>query len=164
MWGMQLLLVRHAIAEERRPGQAEEDRALTDRGRERFEGTALGVLALGAHPARVLTSPLRRARETAQILADTCGGRIEVVQALAAAPAESLLTALRGDDAAAVGHEPWMSALCAWLVAGSIAPSYAFAFKKGGCALLEGEPEPGGMRLVAFLPPRVLRALGGSEA
>jgi len=157
---MQLLLVRHGIAEDRLPGRPDEERALTRRGRERFEGSALGVLALGAHPTRVLTSPLRRARETAQILADTCGGRIEVAQELAAAPGDDLLRLLRGKDAAAVGHEPWMSALCAWLVAGSIAPSGAFAFKKGGCALLEGEPEPGGMQLVAFLPPRVLRALG----
>lgn len=156
---MQLLLVRHGIAEDRRPGRPDEERALTPRGRHRFEAAALGVLALGAQPVRVLTSPLRRARETAQILADTCGGRIEVVQELAAGPGDDLLRLLRGKDAAAVGHEPWMSALCAWLVAGPSAPAGAFAFKKGGIALLEGEPVPGGMRLVAFLPPRVLRTL-----
>jgi phosphohistidine phosphatase len=160
---MQLLIVRHAIAEEPAPGLSEEERALTQRGRERFERAARGLAALGLAPVRVHSSPLLRALQTAEILVAACAGELAVTELLAAPPGEELLARLRGSDAALVGHEPWVSALCAWLVAGRRELGPGFPFKKGGCALLEGEPAPGEMRLVAFLPPRVLRALARDE-
>ena len=39
-----------------------------------------------------------------------------------------------------------------------------FAFKRGGIAWLEGQPQPGRMVLQAFLPPKVLRELGEGAA
>jgi phosphohistidine phosphatase len=157
---VQLLLLRHAAAEEARPGLTDAERALTPRGRERMALAVPGLLAWGLRPARLLASPLLRARQTAEIVADACAAPVEVLPALAALPSEQLLAELRGADALAVGHEPWISQLCAWLVVGRIGAAAGFPFKKGGAALLDGEPAPGGMRLVALLPPRVLRALG----
>jgi len=158
--GMKLLLLRHAAAEDARPGLSDADRALTPRGRERMTAAVPGLLARGLQPARLLSSPLLRACQTAELVAEASGMPVEVVEALAALPSEELLSKLRGEDALAVGHEPWISQLCAWLATGRIGAAGAFPFKKGGAALLEGDPEPGGMRLLAFLPPRVLRALG----
>ncbi len=48
------------------------DPPLTDRGRRQVADA--GPLVAAARPARILTSPLRRARETAEILAAACGG------------------------------------------------------------------------------------------
>ncbi len=156
---MQLLLVRHGIAQQRRADRADERRELTPEGRDRFERAARGLAAMGLRLDRVLTSPLARARQTAELLAPLCARNPEPCKALAAAPTQALLEELRGEMLAAVGHEPFISQLCAWLVAGRRELGDSFAFKKGGAALLGGEPEPGRMRLLAFLPPRLLRAL-----
>ena len=55
-----------------------------------------------------------------------------------------------------------MSELLAWLLTGSPVAGARFAFKKGGVAWLEGPLRPGGMVLRAYLPPKVLRVLGGA--
>ena len=160
---MKLLLVRHATAEEARPGLTDAERALTPRGRERMNAAVPGLLAWGLQPARLLSSPLLRARQTAEIVSEACGVPVEILDTLAALPSEKLLADLHGDDALAVGHEPWISQLCAWLSSGRLGAAGAFQFKKGGAALLEGKPEPGGMQVLAVLPPRILRALGGTS-
>ncbi len=156
---MQLILVRHGIAEERRGDRGDGARELTPKGRRRFELAVRGLAATGLRLERILTSPLARARQTADLLAPLSRHAPEPCEELAAAPAEALLARLEGRRLAAVGHEPFVSQLCAWLVAGrrELAPS--FPFKKGGVAVLEGEPKPGGMHLLAVLPPRVLRRL-----
>ena len=55
-----------------------------------------------------------------------------------------------------------MSDLLAWLITGSPSAGAMFAFKKGGVAWLDGPLRPGGMVLRAYLPPKVLRALGSA--
>lgn len=159
-----LWLVRHAPAEE--AGDDDAGRALSERGRKRFERVALGLDALGLQFDHLLTSPLLRARQTAQLMTAHAHGEPRVLEALAAAPDGELLGAIAacsGSSVALVGHEPWLSQLLAWLVVGSRDASAGLAFKKGGLAWLSGEPVPGGMRLRAFLPPRVLRALAREE-
>jgi phosphohistidine phosphatase len=157
--GLDLWLVRHAPAED----AADDDvRALSERGRKRFARAALGLDALALEFDQLWTSPLLRARQTAELLSEHARGEPRVVDALAAAPDGELLDALAscpGTCLALVGHEPWLSQLAAWLVFGSREAGAGLAFKKGGLAWLSGTPRPGGMRLRAFLPPRVLRAL-----
>lgn len=155
-----LWLVRHAPAEDAQ--EDDEGRALSARGRRRFSRAALGLDALGLEFDQLWTSPLLRARQTAEFLAEKAHGELRVVDALAAAPDGELLellTGCAGSSVALVGHEPWLSQLTAWLVFGSREANAGLAFKKGGLAWLSGTPRPGGMRLRAFLPPRVLRAL-----
>jgi phosphohistidine phosphatase len=159
-----LWLVRHAPAEEAADDDA--GRALSERGRKRFERVAEGLDALGVQFDHLLTSPLLRARQTAQLLSGHARAEPRVLESLAAAPDAELLAAIAdcaGSSVALVGHEPWLSQLLAWLVVGSRDGGAGLAFKKGGLAWLGGEPVPGGMRLRAFLPPRVLRALGREE-
>lgn len=153
---MDLFLIRHAIAED---GADDAARPLSDEGTKRFRQEVKGLEALGVRFDRLLHSPKRRAVETAELLAPLVDGEYEVSALLTEAPSDKLFAQLHGGAVALVGHEPYLSALLAWLVVG--APDEGdFVLKKGGLARLEGEPEPGGMRLVALLPPKVLRELG----
>jgi phosphohistidine phosphatase len=60
---------------------------------------------------------------------------------------------------AVVGHEPWLGELIALLTTGESRHGETIPLKKGGVAILEGAPTPGGMTLRALLPPRVSRRL-----
>ena len=158
---MQLALVRHAIAAERRPDLPDAARPLTREGRARFAREVRGLKALGLGFELVLHSPWLRAAQTAELLAPLAGV-VTPCEHLAAPPSAALLDCCTTDPTALVGHEPWLSELLAWLLTGRREHAAAFALKKGAVALLEGEPRPGEMRLVALHPPKTLRALGGA--
>jgi phosphohistidine phosphatase len=155
---MQLYLIRHAVAEEPRAGLRDEERALTPEGRRRFEQELRGLRRLELRFGRLVHSPLRRALETAELLAPLVEGELEVSPLLCAAPGKALLASLGGESLALVGHEPWLSQLAGQLLGGEP----ALALKKGGLLVLEGEPRAGGMRLLQALAPATLRALGES--
>lgn len=167
---MRLILIRHAIAGNReewlKGGQADEERPLTPEGVRRMRKSVRGLRRVLETPERLYSSPLLRARQTADILLDAYPGlRIEIGEALApeAAPDQTLiwLAALpKAHSIALIGHEPHLSGLTALLVHGD-AKRHTLPFKKGGTAILELEDiAPGKGVLSAFLPPRVLRALG----
>ena len=153
---MQLYLIRHAIAEERAPGLPDEGRALTLEGRSRMKQEMRGLRRLGISFERLAHSPLRRALETAEILAPLVEGKPRVSALLAQAPGPALLDSLAGESLALVGHDPWLSQLAGLLIGGTP----ALTLKKGGVLVLEGEARAGGMRLVQSLAPATLRALG----
>ena len=163
---MDLIVVRHAIAQERRAGLSDARRELTARGRRRMRQVVTGLRRLGLRLDRIDHSPLRRAAQTAVLLEPLLrgGGTSQARAELARSPSPALLEALRRDlhcdCVAAVGHEPWTGELIAWLLLGSRRHAAAFALRKGGAAWLRGRPEPGGMRLVALLAPSMLRRLG----
>jgi phosphohistidine phosphatase len=154
---MRLFLVRHAIAEDAAPGQPDAARPLSEQGRARFEEELRGLRRLGVNFGQVRFSPARRALETAELLAALVEGELQVDPLLAAAPGPQLLASLAGDRLALVGHEPWLSQLAGLLVESDTLPP---ALKKGGLLELEGDPQPGGMRLVRSLEPAALRELG----
>ena len=68
------------------------------------------------------------------------------------------LIAETGQPTAVVGHEPWLSELVAWLAFGDTRHSEAVVLKKAGVVVLEGAAVPGGMKLHAMVPPKVLRS------
>jgi phosphohistidine phosphatase len=157
---MELFVIRHAIAV---PGSmllADMDRPLSPKGRTRFAQAVLGLRCLKVRFDRLYHSPWLRAVETAELLAPVLDGKAVDSAALARAPSQDLLEALVGERVALVGHEPWMGELVAWLTTGAPPHGSVFAFKRGGVAWLEGQPQPGRMVLRAFLPPKVLRELG----
>jgi phosphohistidine phosphatase len=151
---MQLTLIRHAIAVE---GEDDFARELSGKGRARFLQEVKTLKRLGVSFERVLHSPLRRAVETADLLADLCEGELEVTGLLAKPPSLELLAKCDGERVALVGHEPHLSSLLAWLVLGDSAEGARFELKKGAVAVLEGDPTPGTMRLTALWTPKVLR-------
>jgi len=161
---MRLLIIRHAIAAERgTPGLPDDERPLTPEGEKRFQKAAKGLARIVRRPDVLFTSPLVRARRTAEIAAETWG-RVEPVtlDALAHGDDDGLQKALasRGpeDVVVIVGHEPHVSALLGRLLGST--HDDRLAFRKGGAALVElsGRLAQGG-HLVWFLPPKTLRAL-----
>jgi len=153
---MRLFLIRHAIAEEAHLGLSDAARALTLEGRERMLLELRGLERLGFRFERLLHSPLRRARETAELLAPLVAGELEVCELLAAPPGPALRACLAGESLALVGHEPWLTQLAGEL----LGEAYGLPLKKGGVLVLEGAARPGGMQLVQALAPSALRELG----
>lgn len=158
---MQLYVVRHAIAEEARLGQADGDRALTDDGIQRSKRAVKGMRRLDIRFDRVLSSPWLRARETAAMLDSICDADPIITDLLIQSPRAELLALIaeRGEDTAVVGHEPWLGELVAWLAFGDTRHGEALMLKKAGVVWLEGSAVPGGMQVRAVLPPSVLRAV-----
>jgi phosphohistidine phosphatase len=162
---VKLLLIRHAIAvASGTPGVEDDERPLTPRGRARFRDAARGLARIVDRPDILLTSPLVRAVETAEIAAHAFG-KVEprAERALGHGGPEAVLTLLerQPSDAtvAIVGHEPVLSQVLARLLGSGRAER--FAFKKGGAALVDlpGKSTAAG-QLVWFLKPRILRRLG----
>ena len=162
---MEILIVRHAPAVERgTPGYADDDRPLTEEGKKKFRKAARGLARIVAKPDVILTSPLPRARETAEIAAEAWGGApLTVAPPLAGGSIRELGALLaahnEADRVALFGHEPDVSELLAHLVGSS--NDDRLAFKKGGAALVElNDGLAAGGTLLWFVPPRVLRELG----
>lgn len=160
--GFRLYLVRHAIAEER--GEAYPDdrlRPLSARGMAKFRKAAVGLGRFGITFDRVLSSPLVRARQTAEMLAEHAGGHAEIVEAASLAPEgtyKGLMVDLeacsRFESIALVGHEPSIGALAARLV-GLRAP---LEFKKGAVCRVDVDtlPPSGPGRLRWFATQKML--------
>lgn len=164
MGHMELLVIRHAIAVERSPEIEDADRQLTERGRRRFRQVVRGLRALDLRVDRILSSPWRRAAETADLALSLLRGTgsAEVCTQLTQSPRSELLTAIASTGVprvAVIGHEPWLGELIALLTTAESRHGETIPLKKGGVALLGGAVAPGGMRLHALLPPRVLRRL-----
>ena len=158
---MDIYVIRHAIAEPRGPEVDDTLRDITGKGRDRFRKVVEGLGAMGVAFDRVLTSPWRRALETAILLAPLATDEPEVTEALAEPPDPDFLAGLETEEetvVALVGHEPWTSEIVAWLTTGNPSDADAFVMKKGGVAWLSGEPRPAGMALKALIPPKVFRS------
>lgn len=167
MAGFQIHLVRHAIAEERGSRWPDDDlRPLTREGIRRFKEVVRGLARLDVELDLIITSPLVRARQTAELLAGglTVGRSVRVVDELAPGTplTEAVAGVLRlpGRRLAVVGHEPDLGRLAAFLI-GARRP---LPFKKGGVCridLLADTPRPRGT-LVWCAPPALLRLAGRS--
>jgi len=162
---MKLYIFRHAIAEEHGGSGDDADRALTESGRAKMVRGTTGLRKLKVAPPLILSSPLRRARETAEILAEGLGGTIEEMAELAPGfDPPAVLKAIgrfaAHDSVAIVGHQPGLGRLAAFMLTGSERGG-TLDFKKGGVACFEFEPDSigSGCSLQWMLTPRVLRAL-----
>ena len=165
---MRVVLFRHGPAGDADPSRWPNDalRPLTEEGRERTRRAAEGVAELEPRIVRVISSPLLRARSSAQLLHEILGleGRVTLCDALAPGGSTGkLLEALpdvREDEALAlVGHEPDLGKLAGTLLFG--APAHMAIKKAGACAVgFEGRACTGGGQLLWFMPPRVLRRVG----
>ena len=168
---MQLLIIRHAIAEDRvefaRKGTDDDARPLTAKGIERMRQGALGLQRVVDRVDVLATSPLRRARQTADIVQDALKApKPMVTDALAPGHGPEAVAAwldpLPSDaTVAVVGHEPDLSELVGWLLSGQARS--LVALKKGAACLLDvaGPPGPGSAALLWLLTPKQLRTLGG---
>ncbi len=164
---IEIYIVRHAVAGERGPSYPDDRlRPLTDEGIARFRQAVRGLAAINVTVDLVLTSPLVRALQTAELLVAGLPGhpRMDTLDALAPGGRVALImeaiaqrSRQRQNRIALVGHEPDLGELAARLLAarGSI------QFKKGAvcCIELQGRLAGGPGTLLWHLPPRVLRRL-----
>ena len=163
----ELYLIRHGIAEERGEAWPDDDkRPLTADGISRLKKSARGLEQLGVTFDVVLTSPLTRTRQTADVIAGAFEPRPPIVAIESLAPdgsAPAVLADLekhsRRERIALVGHEPNLGELAARLI-GARRP---FELKKGAvCRIdLETLPPAGPAALRWFMPPKALRAMRG---
>jgi phosphohistidine phosphatase len=167
---MKLLLIRHAKADDRdefaKTGEPDEKRPLASKGRKEMRAIARGLESIEPRIDVLATSPLTRAVETADAIAETFSSAArETIDALAPdAPFDDFAEWLRGHSGAAlvaaVGHNPHLSELAEWLHGGA----RSIAMKKGSAMLLEfGESFcAGGAEFVWYRKPKELIALGAS--
>lgn len=167
---MQLLVIRHAIAEEREDfaatGASDDERPLTPFGRRRMRRNADGLRRIAPPITLLASSPLVRAEQTARIVADRFSlDGFETIDALRPdSPPKALAAWLAKQDdeatVAVVGHEPHLGVMVTWFLSG--VEEGRVAMRKGGAALLafEGKPGPGRATLAWLVTPAQLRSLG----
>jgi phosphohistidine phosphatase len=131
--------------------------------------TAARGLATLFSPEAIVSSPLLRARQTADILRGAWKLKtVTLNDALADGDDDELFASLAGMKAervVAVGHQPYLSMTLSLALTGD--PNRVTStLKKGAAALVvfDGPPAPGGGSLEWLLQPRALRRLAGSAS
>ncbi len=167
-----LIVIRHAIAENRahfsaRTQAPDTDRPLTAKGRLRMAEGCIGLRRLVPSLGILASSPWTRALQTADIVANAYGA-MNITRTDALIPdrdPEQLLLWLRhhhhNGPVAVIGHEPHLGDWVGWAINGAFGSP--LPLKKGGaCALrFDDKMAPGSARLVWFMAPRELRRLSG---
>jgi phosphohistidine phosphatase len=164
---MEVVFLRHGLAADREGWKGDDEaRPLTAEGTERTKEAVQGLRALKVRPDVILSSPLLRARETAEIakkglLADA---KLELADELIPSAAPDQLIARLADLAdksvvLCVGHEPHISTTLSAMVSGKTAAS--FEVKKAGacCIRFTGIPKAGAGTMLWLLPPKFLRLI-----
>ncbi len=161
---LSLYLVRHGIAAERGDSYPNDDlRPLTAQGISKFRRAAKGLARFDVGVDTILTSPLVRARQTADILADALSSP-PVVETDALRPGASFdqlvraVTERRASVAIAlVGHEPHIGEMAARLAGVSV----PLVFNKGAICRIDFDrwPADGPGRLRWFVTQKILRRI-----
>ena len=136
---MQLLLFRHGVAQDIGADGDDASRHLTKEGIEKTKAAARGLHKIIDKPQVIFTSPLIRAKQTADILAAVFDLPPLLMPSLATGPAELVmhdLRKLRESIVILVGHEPTLSQLGAKLCTGSD-PVQFLQLKKAGAMLID---------------------------
>jgi phosphohistidine phosphatase len=155
---MQLYLLRHADADT--PAASDFERALSPKGHEQAERVGRFCRANDVRHSTILHSPLKRARETAQHVAEATGAPLEMTQWLASgmAPHAGIeeLKAYRAQPAVMlVGHEPDFSLLITLLM--GLPSNVQLHVRKASLFALELDVfRPGAARLEWCLPVRLM--------
>jgi phosphohistidine phosphatase len=142
-----LYLLRHGLARDPSPqGFAKDsDRPLTPEGERKLRKIAEGMAALELAVDLILSSPYRRARQTAEIVAEALKGRKRLRFSDTLAPGGSMQKLIGlvekleppAENVLLVGHEPYLSELISFLVAGH--SGFAVVMKKGGLCKISAE-------------------------
>jgi phosphohistidine phosphatase len=163
---LELYLVRHAVAAERGPDHPDDrKRPLTAEGLARWKQQVRGLRLLGVEIDHVLSSPLLRARQTADALAGGLARKPTVGETPSLAPgggpaavaAAVAAQARKHRRIALVGHEPDLGELAASL----LKAKGAVEFRKGAvCRIDVDVATPGGPGVLRwFLTPKALRRM-----
>jgi phosphohistidine phosphatase len=149
---MEIYLLRHGIAEDHAASARDADRRLTEEGRAKLRRVLERAHQAGVAPSLILSSPYRRALETAEIAAHELGYEGKIVRSPALTPNSSpqqvwdAIREHREESAVLVaGHEPLFSATVAYLLGTTRAMVH---FRKGALVRIDVEstgPTPAGV-------------------
>jgi phosphohistidine phosphatase len=149
---MEIYLLRHGIAEDSAPTGRDADRRLTDEGRAKLRRVLESAHQAGVRPSLILSSPYRRALETAEIAARELGYEGKIVRLPVLMPDGSpqevwdAIRERRNESAVLIaGHEPLFSATVAFLLGSAHAMVH---FRKGALVRIDVKttgPSPGGV-------------------
>ena len=166
MPALELYLIRHGIAAERGEEYPDDSkRPLTSSGIARLRKEAKALDALGIGFDHIITSPLVRTRQSADVFAETLKTKPSVSTSDALAPAgtpagviQEIGKHVRKGRIAVVGHEPNIGELAARLIGARI----PVEFKKGAICRIDFEtfPPKGSGQLRWFVTPKMLRNIG----
>lgn len=156
----QVLMVRHAVAEDADAVGSDFARPLTNKGRKQFRQLAKWLCERDAAPSLIISSPLVRAVQTAEILGDVAGlgakhCRVDehLRPGVDSAKLAQFVEELGVERIALVGHEPDMSRCVSEFIGGG-----HVSFPKGGIACMEflNRVELGAGELLWFVHPKLV--------
>ena len=149
---MQIYLLRHGIAEDAKPGQPDAERPLTAEGRDKLRRVLKRARTADLDPSLILSSPYRRAVETAAVAAEVLAYKGETACTRALVPEASPYDAWeeirnRRNERAILlsSHEPLMSSLAAFLLD---SPALRVEMKKAALMRIDCDrfgPKPAGV-------------------
>ena len=149
---MELYFLRHGEADWPDWKKSDDERPLTKRGKKQMRDVAKFLDHLKVRPDLIVTSPLPRAAQTAEIAADYLKAKLRKDELLAPGFGPSKLrTVLKRHRAKVlmlVGHEPDFTQVISELTGASLKLS------KGGVALLDVDPESEEGKLLWLFPPK----------
>lgn len=164
---MELIIIRHAIAEEReefaKKGQEDQLRPLTLKGRKRMQKVCMQLRDHVKSLDVIVSSPFTRARQTAEIISQIYFETkvVEAPELVPHGPPQALLKWLRTQGRnykriALVGHEPHLSTFASYLLSGKL--ESFIDLKKSGVIALElesfAQAEVGRAQLLYAIPPK----------
>jgi phosphohistidine phosphatase len=140
---MELYLLRHGAAEEASANTPDADRALTNDGRRKLRPVVEAAAAAGLEPSLILTSPLKRAVQTAEVARDVLKYKNDLLRTQALAPgatAQQVWDEVRAHrdqrSMLLVGHNPLFSELSGYLLGSD---DVQVDFKKGAILRIDLE-------------------------
>ena len=152
---MELYFLRHGEADWPNWNKPDDERPLTKRGKKEMREVAKFLGRLNVEPDLIVTSPLPRALQTAEIATDYLKAKLRKDELLAPGFGMSeLRTVLKRHHAKVlmlVGHEPDFTNVISGLTGASVKLS------KAGVALVEVDPESEEGRLLWLFPPKLAR-------
>jgi phosphohistidine phosphatase len=143
---MELYLFRHGIAEEAHPGQPDSERALTPEGKRKLRTVVKTAMQADVAPSLILTSPYKRALQTAQIVADVMKYKGDLLRTDALLPPsrpeavwEEIRVHREEPQVLMAGHDPLFTDLAGYLLG---FPNLRIDFKKGALLRIDFEKFP----------------------
>ena len=150
---MKLYLLRHGIADWPEWDRPDDERPLTAKGKKEMRRVAKFLRDLKVRPARILSSPLPRAWQTAEIAAEHLELELREESDLGhgfnVAKLRKIISRPSGADLMLVGHEPDFSAVIRALTGGEV------KLKKGGLARVDLARGSARGRLIWLLAPKL---------
>ena len=162
---MKLYIVRHAIAEKQKKNiHPIDDRLLTKTGIRKMSKNAEAIAKIVSFPISIISSPLKRAFHTSEILASKIEQSVTIVRSNNLLPETSVDKIIqlckkysKHTNILIVGHEPSLGEFLRAALHQKIQP---FVLKKGSLCCIEFNTEqPKKSAFLFYMPPKVLRAL-----